>query len=159
MSFTYDPKEAKKRDFPIWPTGDYPATVENAEESKSKAGNDMIKFTLKAYDDPNERTQLLFDYVVKGKSEWKLKELAESAGLLLQFESGKFDPHDYMGTSVYVHIVTEDSEQYGKRNKIKYYVDKHAMGATVKEDFDSGSISVTDIEPVNDSPYDKDIPF
>ena len=115
MAFNYDPKEAVQ----CWPEGDYQATIERGEERQSKAGNDMLVVTFKAY--RGSETMLLNDYIVRPATIFKLKKIALALGRGDDFEAGKFNIDDYMGHNLTLTLGIEQQDGYDDQNKIKKY--------------------------------------
>lgn len=83
--------------FPVWKPGEYDYEIHDAADDTSKSGAEMLKLTLYVFDsDGNKRT--VFDYITSDeKSQWKARHLAESVGLVKQYESGELDPYDLTG--------------------------------------------------------------
>lgn len=118
MSFKYNPKDADNK---LIPDGEYEAHVLEAEEMKSKAGNDMIKLTIKVW--AHGDAFHLFDYVVNPSSLWKLKRLAGAVGMMDRFESGAFEPRDLIGKNCLAFVKTkkDESGKYPDQNVIMKY--------------------------------------
>lgn len=109
----YDPNAT-----PCLPDGDYEAVLADAEEGRSKAGNDMVIFTWKVYA-PNGDVVEIKDYIVDGQP-WKLKRIAKAVGALQSFESGEFDASAYVNKSAMLTLKTKEDD-YGPKNEIKVY--------------------------------------
>ena len=116
--FQFDPKDAGNK---LIPDGEYEATVVEAEELKSKAGNAMLKLTIRVW--ANGNTFQLVDYVVNPSSLWKLKRLAGAVGLIDKFETGSFDPRELVGKNFLAGVKTKKDEtaKYPDQNVIAKY--------------------------------------
>lgn len=109
----YDPNAT-----PCLPDGDYEAVIINAEETQSKAGNDMVVITWRVYGNSGDVVELK-DYIVDHQP-WKLKRIAKAIGRLKQFESGEFRADDYRNQSATLTLVTKEDD-YGPKNEVKVY--------------------------------------
>ena len=73
MSFEYNPKEVKS-EYMILNNGEYECEIVSAEETVSKAGNDMIKLVLCVYGNDGEQVRV-YDYIVSPSTIYKLKSI------------------------------------------------------------------------------------
>lgn len=107
----------------LWPKGDYQFEILEAEETTSNSGNEMIKMKVKVYNDQG-RSQNIFDYIVAGVMEHKLRHLCEAAGLLAEYEQGEIEAYQLVGKTGYckVGISKDKSGQYADRNGITDYL-------------------------------------
>lgn len=121
MKFTPTTEEQQeRRTFEPFPAGEYDYTVDAAEDTTSKAGNEMIKLTLHVYNaDGNKR--VLFDYLLDSAA-WKIKQFAASAGLLDRYDSGEIEAYEMVGKTGRLKLKIESSEQYGDQNKVAFYL-------------------------------------
>lgn len=112
----------------------------NAEETKSKAGNQMIKLTVEITDKEG-RYCIVFDYLV-ANAQWKIKNLCESIGEIETYESGEISADMLKNKYSECEVITEEdpSNQYPPKLKIKKYL---------KRDEDKSA----------DAEIDDDIPF
>lgn len=114
----YDPNDA----LACYPEGQYMATLQNAEETTSKAGNPMYKLEWKVYG-PGEASMTLFDYILMdGKMTWKLKRLADALGQSDAFKARKFDPAAWCGHNITLDLDVRDDPKYGEQNQIRNYI-------------------------------------
>ncbi len=113
-------KQLKEGD--LIPKGVYNFQVMNAEESISKAGNDMIKILVKIWmDDGRERT--IYDYLLESM-EFKLGHFAEVTGLLDQYKNNKLNAQDCIGKtgSLKIGIQSDKNGEYPDKNSIIDYI-------------------------------------
>lgn len=121
MPFHHTPREEAT----TLPDGTYEAAVMKAEEKQSKNGNDMLEVLVKVFDDDGASI-LVTDYLVNSDAAaFKIRHFCVSAGI--EYDSGEIDTDALPGTTVYVKLKTEKSEQYGDRNKIADYVDAETV--------------------------------
>lgn len=74
-------KEGEVEEYMLLAEGEGTFQVNVAEESTSKAGNEMIKLTLQAWDKDGQ-SATIFDYLVSMESmKWKIKHFFESIGM------------------------------------------------------------------------------
>ena len=125
----FDPNAATEggNNFAPWPVGEYDFEVAEAEETTSKAGNDMTKLKLWVYDSGGNR-RMLFDYLV-ASAVWKIKAFAETAGMLADFERGEMDAALMVGRVGKARLGIEKQEGFEERNKVLAYVKKPAAAA------------------------------
>jgi hypothetical protein len=115
----YDPKAAKGMVL----TGKFPATIQDAVESKSKTGRDMVVFTYTVYADGREYTQkhwcVGMEQADGTVNWWSLKNVAKAIGNEAAFESGTFDPTDYIGRDLVVECgPSKDNPEMGGVKKV-----------------------------------------
>lgn len=106
----------------LLPLGEYDFEILDAEETTSKAGNDMIKMKVKIFtDDHGERT--IFDYLMENVA-YKLRHAAEACGLLESYESGVLDAEDFKRKvgRCKIGVQKDKSGQYPDRNVIQDYL-------------------------------------
>ena len=122
----FDPNAATESTggFAVWPPGEYDFEVSEAEDTTSKAGNDMIKLKLFVYDREGNRL-VVFDYLVSSAA-WKIKAFAEAAGMLSDFDAGELDAALMIGRTGRARIGLEKQEGFDERNKVLAYVKKPA---------------------------------
>jgi len=85
----------------LLPVGQYKAHVEEAEETQSKAGNDMIKITLLI--DHEGKEYRIWDYITENAT-WKLSMLCKSISMVEQFATGNIDAGMLAGSDPLVTI-------------------------------------------------------
>lgn len=86
MALTFQPKTEEELKGPLFPKGEYDFDVVGAEDTVSKAGNSMIKLTLKVYATDGGITQV-FDYLLEAL-EYKIKHFCDTTGLTAEYQSG-----------------------------------------------------------------------
>lgn len=116
--FQFNPKDAEGG---LIPDGEYDAQVIEVDEQTSKAGNAMLKMTVRIW--ASGGTYQLVDYVVNPSSLWKLKRLASSVGLNDEFETGSLDSKRLVGKSFLAGVKTkkDPSGKYRDANVITKY--------------------------------------
>jgi len=106
--------------------GYYQFEVIEAEETQSKAGNDMIKLTLKVWDEQGKERKM-FDYLLDSMAK-KLKHFCAHTGQADKYEKGNLDANHCYGKAGTVQISIEkgkpkpDGGMYEDRNTIVDYV-------------------------------------
>jgi len=115
----FNPKDADQK---LIPDGDYDAVIVNAEETKSQAGNDMLKLTVRVYAKGEE--SLVFDRIVFPSFTWKLKTIAQALGMMPAFESGSLETRELIERNIKVSVKTRKDEtgKYGDQNVIARYL-------------------------------------
>ncbi len=147
MAFKYNPADATT----TWPDGDYEATLVKVDDEPSKnTGAEMLTLTFKVYNGSKEIT--LKDYIVAPSTVFKLKKLAVALGEGVAFGLGKFDPCDHLNANLLLTLATEESDDYGDKNKIKAYKPLSRTPAAV-------AAKPVGAMPLGDTITDKDIPF
>lgn len=132
----------------LLPKGVYQFEVSNAEDTKSQAGNDMIKLTLKIYD-KNGSPTTLFDYLLESWA-YKLRHFAEVTGIVDKYDLGNIEAKDCLGKVGHAEIIIEEGKQkpdgskYHDQNSIKDYIKVAGVIHPVKQD---------DIELNDDIPF------
>lgn len=134
----------------LLPKGWYPMTIGEAEEKKSKKGNEMIVLNVKVYKE--EGFIFVKDYLMDTEfGAGKLRHCAETCGLLLAYESGELNAEDMQHCEGFVKIGVEKSkdDQYPDKNKIIEYRKEKPVPKGGSTAPDSG----------DDAPSEDDIPF
>lgn len=105
--------------------GAYDYEVADADETQSKAGNDMVAMKVRVYDgDGNARTVL--DWLVDTDgSAYKIRNFAESAGMLAQYEKGELPASAMVGCTGRCKVII-------KKDKTGEYPDKNAIADYLK---------------------------
>ena len=123
------------------PDGIYDFEVVATDDKPSKKGNDMYTLKLLLWDN-NGDNFTLFDYIALGNNfgERKLRQAADSCGILHIYETGNMKPSDFMNTKGKVEIKTQEgnTEFPLPKNVVKDYVKRpvqetEATGAIVDE--------------------------
>jgi hypothetical protein len=106
--------------------GVYPFEVLTAEDTVSKAGNEMIKIKLVVYGNDGQQAHV-YDYLMahSEKVMFKLRHFCEMAGLIAAYEAGTLDALQCFGKQGYVKIAIRNGDaQFGPKNEVKDYVVK-----------------------------------
>lgn len=124
-----EPKTAKEVDeMGLLPAAIYDFIIAEADDTQSKAGNDMAVIKLKI-EDENGREHKIVDYLVSIDSmAYKIRHFAESVGLLAEYEKGDM-PADFMlGRTGRCKLVVQPAKgEYRAKNTVAdYIVDKTA---------------------------------
>ena len=139
----FDPNKA---DGFAWESGLYDFVVKNAQDKVSKAGNDMIEVVLEVYNTKGD-TQLIYDYLLAGQGQWKLKHFCETSNLMHKFETGNVCGDDFIGASGSVWLIIDEFE--GKKsNKVKDY-----FGKTMQEKNPKKQENKIGRDPADDTPF------
>lgn len=117
MAQKYDPKDAVQ----CLPEGEYDAELVSTEDTKSKKGSPMEKWTWKVF--PNEEAaKTVWDYVVIPNAVWKIEQLSQALGKHREFEAGAFAAENYIGETVRVLLNVQKSDEFGDKNGIAKYL-------------------------------------
>ena len=151
MSFEYNPKEVKS-EYALLANGEYECEIVDAEETVSKAGNDMIKLVLCIYGNDGEQVRV-YDYIVNPNTIYKLKSICRCCGI--EFD-GILDEQLLIGRRMRVLTKIEpertvEGKTYAERNSIVKYVSGLGKKPT---DIDPLVADDKDVKPLPD-----DVPF
>lgn len=101
--------------------GTYPFEILEAEDTQSKAGNDMLKLKL-GIDDGNGSQHGIIDYLVEAVA-FKLRHLADTVGLLKEYERGELKADMLVGRAGQCKIVvTPAKDNFAAKNSVRDYV-------------------------------------
>ena len=101
------------------PAGTYDAEVLLAEETRSKAGNDMLKIKLAVYR-PNGGQEWVWDYITD--TSYRLGQLMSACGLNEQYQKGEVHPDELEGKSFKVTLKVDPARgEYSERNSVGRY--------------------------------------
>ena len=128
MRFT--PKsEAELAENALLPEGEYTFEILTAEDTQSKStGNDMLKLSLRIFENGGENSQRVFDYLVSIDSMiWKIRHFAEAIGMLPEYESGEMLAETLPGRTGKCKIVIQPaSGKWDAKNVVKDYLPRPA---------------------------------
>ena len=126
MALRFQPRsEADIKKAGLAPAGDYTFEVLTAEETKSKAGNPMIKVKLGIYNGDRVGVHV-WDYLLTAM-EAKLRHFCDAVGLLAKYEAGNLTYQDCVGRSGLCRLIIEDKDPaYEPKNAVKDYVSRKA---------------------------------
>lgn len=144
----FQPKtEAELNTGDLWPVGDYSFEVTKAEDQRSKAGSDMVKLTLKVFDDSGN-SKTVWDYLVGAESsQFKVRAFAVATGMLDQYNDGQLEAVDMEGRSGRCKVIQQI-------DKTGAYPDKNSIGNYLKP---NGHITPPTRKGSNISPKNKPI--
>lgn len=120
MKFTPKTNEEIQRES-LMPDGSYDFTVARAEDTHSKAGNEMLKVNLCIYSEKGSQ-YYVYDYLLEAMA-WKLRHFAYAVGCQKQYDAGVLTASDVQGKSGTLRLVHEDgTDQYPAKNVVKDYI-------------------------------------
>lgn len=140
----FDPKQANT----LIKKGEYDIEFSVVEQTKSKAGADMWKLTLKVWPGGGQRT--MFDYIVFPNGLWKLKQIAAATDQQAKFDSGEMEPGDIQGQSARATVDVKEDAKYGDKNIIVRYLPQAAGAHGTRQPSSHNE---------NGAPIDDEIPF
>lgn len=117
------PKSEKElAEMNLWTVGEYSFEVLDAEDTTSKAGNEMIKLKVSVFNNEGGH-KILFDYLLDSMAH-KVRHIADACGLIDKYEAGSLEAIDLKGkTGVLKLKITKDKAgQYPDKNEIADYV-------------------------------------
>ncbi len=107
-------------DSKLWPKGSYGFEILEAQETKSKAGNEMFEIRVRVSDDDGA-SRVLTDYLLPKRAE-KLYGCCAALGLLDKYNSGVLSHDDFVGgTGKLLLAVEKGKNGYPPRNVIQEY--------------------------------------
>lgn len=125
MAFSYRPEDALE----CLKEGEYDAVLHGVTEKTSKAGNPMLVAEWEVYDESN-RKPILKDYVVNPQTLFRLKQIARAMGKIADFEAGRFDLQEHVGTRIKLKLKVEEQAGFPDQNKIHAYLGVNGNGKT-----------------------------
>jgi hypothetical protein len=127
-----DEQIANESEFTPWREGIYDFEVTAGEDQVSKAGNEMIKLTLKVYDEEG-RSRTVFDYLLESVA-YKLKNAASACGVDHLYNGGTLEGSDFEGRTGKLKLgIRPARDGYQASNTVKdYVVDKPTNRAPPK---------------------------
>lgn len=120
----FQPKSEKEiAEANLWPNGEYPFEILEADEAEDKNGNGMFKLKVKVFKE-NGASQNIFDYVSGAWMEFKLRHLAEAANLLVEYEQGEIEAYQLVGKTgtCKINVSKDKTGQYPDKNGIADYM-------------------------------------
>lgn len=104
----------------LLPEGEYSFQISGAEDTQSKAGNDMIKLTVRVFK-PDGNFLLVDDYLVEAML-YKVLHLCEATGLKEDYDAGQLDSQKFIGKTGMLKLGIQKSDAFPDRNTIKDYI-------------------------------------
>lgn len=132
--------------------GTYPFEVLEAEDTKSKSGNEMIKVKLRIWDNMG-RERMVFDYLLEAMA-FKLRHFCDATGLLDKYEAGSLQASDLLSRNGKLELEVEVGK--AKPDGSGNYPDKNRVGDYVKSD---GAVSKPVAKAGEPDFIDDDLPF
>src|ERR1700760_2717770 len=117
---TAEQEAEEKAKFGPWPDGVYDFEVAEAEDTTSKAGNEMIALDLMVYDAHGNKRKVK-DWLLESVPA-KLKAACHSVGLHAAYEGGNVAAHDFLGKSGKLKLTTRKQEGFDPRNTVASYI-------------------------------------
>jgi len=124
----FQPKtERELQEANLWPVGEYAFEVLTAEEAVDKNDAPFFKLKVKIFNDEGKSTNV-FENVSPNWMEYKLRHLAEAAGLLVEYERGEIEAYQLEGKTgrCKVNISKDKGDGYAVKNQITDYIVKGA---------------------------------
>ena len=101
------------------PAGIYDAEVLEVVETRSKAGNDMLKIKLGVFR-PQGGHDWIYDYITD--TSYRLGQLMSACGLSDQYQKGEVHPDELEGKSFKVTLKVDPARgEYSERNSVGRY--------------------------------------
>lgn len=122
MPISYTAGKPEERKFTVLPAGEYNFRVLDAEEKRSKTGNDMIEVKLDVF--KGEESAIVYDYLVFAeKSKWKVDHFLKCVGLLPE-EGTNVDisGNDLIGHQGRVKLRIGKTDKNNDRNEVDAYL-------------------------------------
>lgn len=130
--------------------GDYPFEVIAAEDKVSQSNNDMIKLTLKIWDE-NGKERQIDDYLLEAMPK-KFFHFCRHTGLDEKYQAGSLMAEHCIGKSGYVKIATQKGK---KKDDGTYFDDKSGVVDYLPKDTKIAKPATSKAEPG----LDDDLPF
>lgn len=127
----FEPKTAAEIDEAgLLEAGVYDFEVMEAEDTTSKAGNDMVALVLRAENAEGRGFKLLDWLVATEGGAYKVRHFAEAVGLLAEYENGDMPAGVMIGKTGRAKIAVKPAEgQYRAKNTVADYVPGGAENA------------------------------
>ncbi len=140
----FEPKTAQEIDEAgLVDPGVYDFEVMEAEDTTSKAGNDMVALGIRIEDGNGRGLKILDWLVATDGGAYKVRHFAESVGLLAQYEKGDMPAGMMIGKTGRAKIGVKPAEgQYRAKNTVQDYV---AGGAGALSTFAKGGLEDDEI--------------
>lgn len=147
----FQPKTEKEAaEANLYPKGDYDFEVLEAEDTKSNAGNDMIKLKARVFSPDGTASRTVTDYLLEAMA-FKLRHFAACMNVMAQYEEGRLSASDLVGRVGRCSLDIEpeskgkDGKTFPPKNVIKDYLVPAGAG---------GNRPVR--EPGDDNPFGED---
>lgn len=108
------------RDEMVLPAGEYDFEVESACDKTSQKGNEMIELTLCVFAEDGS-TRKVRDWLLTSM-ELKLNRFCYATGLQDAYIADELTSFTCQGATGKVKLGIEDSDEYGKQNRVKDYI-------------------------------------
>lgn len=115
-----------KKEFPIYPAGEYPFEIITANEGPSKSSEySRIAINMKIYQLDGSYTWVNDYLSASPKAAFKIRNAAEACGLLENYNAGELAAEDFIRKQGFVKIGVEPAtDEYFAKNKVVAYVVK-----------------------------------
>lgn len=122
MAITYKAGAPEQRTFTILPAGKYPFRVLDANQQRSKAGNDMIELKLDFYDDDGNSSTVWDFLVFTEKSVWKVDHFLKSCGMHPgEGQEIDLNPNEFIGFEGMGELRIGKTDKGVERNEVAAY--------------------------------------
>lgn len=120
----FEPKTAQEIDEAgLLPAGVYDFEVMEAEDTQSKAGNDMAAIAIRIEDSTGRAFKILDWLVATDGGAYKVRHFAESVGLIAEYEKGDMPAGLMMHKTGKCKLAVKPAEgQYRAKNTVADYV-------------------------------------
>ena len=155
LSWNFNKDDYQENDFGCIPAGDYRVRIANAEETKSKNGNDMVKLTL----DVSGHSSSLWYYLVfmpdnPSMTNQKLGQLFESFGIT----PGDMNTANWVG-KVGAARVKNEAYNGEQTAKVSFFLSKKKQESLDEWKEPAGKASVTGGNSASVVVDESDLPF
>lgn len=106
----------------LLPAGEYPFEISQAEETVSKAGNEMIKLLVRVFREDGTFV-LVNDYLLEAIA-YKLLHICKATGLENAYNAGELKAEDFVGKTgmLKLKIRKDETGNYPDQNNIADYI-------------------------------------
>lgn len=117
MAINLDFSNVEDKNFDPVPADTYLVKVNNAEETVSQAGNEMINVTFEIAEGEYAGRKIFDNFVLMEKTLWKLKQFLVAIGIDVS-EAVDLDVEDLIGTACEARVKIRQDKGYDPRNTI-----------------------------------------
>ena len=139
MKFKPQTEEGAPATSNVLKAGEYDAEVLEATESRSKAGNDMLKIKLGVFRPSGSGQAWVWDYITE--TSFKLGQIMRASGMEKEYLQGQVEADELVGKCFKVTLAVEAARgDFAERNGVKRY-----GGAVAKKEAGSSEEAEDDI--------------
>ena len=129
-------EQAEQERYQLLKEGEYNAVIASSEDKTSSTGNPMMDMSLTVYDELGKTYSVRDFLVFTRQMMWKIINCADSAGLLPEYNTGKFCSNAVINKNIRVKIGLEEGKiiphdklqgkpegsTYPSKNKVMAYI-------------------------------------